>query len=181
MKKWMHRIELIIDHLIPSCLLLLLGIIISEIFYEEAIEHYVLLFEIAEGVIISIFVADLIFKYLRAKTIPDFLKKSWLDIIAVFPFFLVIRLLESSGLLFRFGESIAEFQPVLHEGVGVEKEASKLVKEAEGMGKISRTRIFARFLRPIARLPRLVKAFTYFERPTGNHHAHDSHKIRRSG
>jgi hypothetical protein len=142
----------------------------------------------------------LTFKYNRVRKIPKFVRTYWLDILAVFPFVLVSRAFEGVCGLFIVGQTISQFgttQQVLHEGLEIEKEVSKLgealsktakegetaakeatriVKEVEQTGKIARsTRFsrFTRFLRPIQRMLRLLKAVTFFEKPTGRHHTYE--------
>ena len=82
MKPWLHKIELIVDKLIPYSLIILLFIIIGEIFFHEEIEPYGVFVNIVDNTIIAIFVLDLIFKYVRMSNFPNFLRKYWLEIIA---------------------------------------------------------------------------------------------------
>lgn len=178
MKKWMHKIELLVDKLIPWLIIVILVIIISEFFFKDIAEKYSLLIDLLDGFIIFVFVLDLIFKYIRAKNIPDFLKNSWLDIIAVFPFFLFFRAIEGIRTLIVPTEAITEGQRLLREGLELEKASSKIVEEVEKAGKVSRTGVFAeifkpRLLKPLLRSPRLIKTVTFFEKPTGNHHSYE--------
>ena len=118
--------------------------------------------EIADYFIILGFILDLIFKYLRIKNIPKFLKSSWLEIIAIFPFFLVFRLFESAALFFSgAGETASSAQKAVHIGIGVEKEVVEVIREGskitEEVSKVSRAERFTKFLRPIARSIRLLK------------------------
>ncbi|MBW2971767.1 ion transporter [Candidatus Woesearchaeota archaeon] len=195
MKRWMHKIEVIVDKAIPPCLLVLLVIIILDLGFPEMVEHYHLhqYIVVADYIIIGIFVLDLIFKWQRTRHIPLFLKKYWLDILAVFPFFLVFRLFEVAAGAFSFvvSESTQTFQAVLHEGLEVEKEGARLLREAERftkeggrvareaekLSKLSRSSRFMRFLRPIMRIPRFFKAvpktMKFYEKPHGEHHEHE--------
>ena len=173
MKVWMHKIELIVDRIIPYCLIPLLFLIVGEIFFSTQLSPYDFWLNFLDGIIVCIFVLDLIFKYIRARKIPKFLKSCWLDIIAVFPFFLVFRLFEEIGILFNFGERILEAQPIFRETVEIEKEASQIIKESEKIAKVSRTEAIARFFKPLARSQRFLKASLYYERPTGKHHPHE--------
>jgi hypothetical protein len=195
MKKWMHKIEVIVDKAIPPCLIVLLVVIVLELGFKDFVEHhhlhpYILT---ADYIIIAIFVVDLVFKYLRTKYIPTFLKSYWLDILAVFPFFLVFRVFELAAGAFSFviSETAQTAQAVLHEGLEVEKEGARLLREAEKftkegsrvareaekLSKLHRSARFMRFLRPILRLPRFFKAIPrmirFFEKPTGEHHVHE--------
>ena len=178
MKRWMHKIELIVDRIIPWLIGLLLIIIVIELFFRDIAQKYQLTIDLTDGFIVFIFVIDLIFKYIRAKNIPDFLKNSWLDIIAVFPFFLFFRAIEGVASLFISPEAIREGQKIFREGLELEKEASKIVEDVEKTGKVSRVKIFSeifkpQLLRPLLRSPRLVKIIPFFEKPTGNHHIYE--------
>src|SRR3989338_8176599 len=119
MKPWLHKIELIADKLIPYSLIILLFIIIGEFFFHEKIEPYAIFAEIIDNAIILIFVLDLIFKYVRIRNFPNFMRKYWLEVIAVFPAFLILRLLERFVPVASLGETL---QASLHETLEVEKE-----------------------------------------------------------
>ena len=94
MKKLVCKLEIFVDKLIPYLLLLLVLVIIGEIFYNEFMLKYNTIVQILDWFIIFVFVIDLIFKYNRTKDIPKFFRASWIEIIAVFPFFLIFRLFE---------------------------------------------------------------------------------------
>ncbi|MBU2561892.1 MAG: hypothetical protein KKD17_06350 [Nanoarchaeota archaeon] len=195
MKRWMHKIEVIVDKAIPPCLILLLIIIVLDLGFPDLVESYHLHYYIlaADYLIIAIFVADLIFKYLRTRYVPLFMRKYWLDILAVFPFFLFFRVFELAAGAFSaaVSEGAQTVQAVVHEGLEVEKEGAKLLREAEKfakegsrvareaekVSKLGRSTRFMRFLRPILRLPRFFKAIPkisqFYERPSGEHHTHE--------
>lgn len=170
-------IEVFVDKAIPYLLILLLVLIILEVFYHELIVDYILWIDIADYVIISFFLIDLWFKWKRSRNWKHFLKTSWLDILAVVPFYLIFRLFEEIFILSRFGETLGTGQKILHEGLEVEKEVSKVAAEVEKSGKISRTRLFVRFIKPLQRIPRFLKVFTFFEKPVKrNNHKTKSNK-----
>lgn len=165
MQKSLKKLEELIDWLIPYCLILLLGIIIIEIFFYDTATLYHTQVQYADYFIVLVFVIDLIYKWFHVRKIPKFIKNYWLDILAVFPFFLIFRLFEELGAVFQIGQT---GQQILHEGLEIEKEVSKFEKEAARLSKelkATRATRFARFLRPIARLPRFAKAFSFFEHP----------------
>jgi hypothetical protein len=179
MKRWLHRVEKIIDKIIPYTLVVLLVIIILEIFYHDVAVRYHTIIEVLDFFIIFIFATDLIFKYNKVRNVKKFLKRYWLDIIAIFPFFLVFRVFEEVALIFEgVRELISPTQKVLHEGLeiekigarvgealskermilqGIEKESAKLIKEAESIGKVARTEKLSKFFRPVARSLRFAK------------------------
>jgi len=178
MKRWLHRIELWVDKVIPYSLVVLLILIIGEIFFKHEFEPYSIYVSIVDGFIIFIFVIDLIFKYVRIRNFPKFFKSYWLEIIAVFPAFLVLRLVEEFIILVKLGEtfeSVGETaQSAFHEIVGVEKEGKILMREVERTGQgVSRLRYYHRFVKPLARFPRFFKAFSFYEKPTGRHHSYE--------
>jgi len=179
MKPWLHKVEVIVDRLIPYLVVVLAGIIISELFFREFAEEHRLAIDILDYIIISIFVIDLVFKYIRIRNLKKFLKECWLDIIAVFPFFLIFRLVEEAVLLFRVSTEVKEVQAALHTAIEAKKlpvimeDTAKIVEEVEKTGRISRTRLVLRALRPLQRLPRLLKAIPFYEKPTGKHHLHE--------
>jgi len=178
MKRWLHKVELLVDKIIPYSLVLLFFVIIGEIFFSEKIEPYSFYVSVIDGFIIFIFVVDLIFKYVRIRNFPKFFRSYWLEIIAVFPAFLVLRLAEEFIIIAKLGEtfeSVGETaQSALHEVVGIEKEGKILMREAERIGPgVSRLRYFHRFVRPLARFPRFLKAFSFYEKPTGRHHSYE--------
>jgi len=172
MKPWAHKLEVIVDRVIPYMLVLLLVIIVLEIFFADLVKPYHYLIEIADALVILTFAVDLYFKYMRVRNIPRFLKKYWLDIIAIFPFFLIFRLVEEIILFSTAAqEGFLTGQKVLHEGVEAEKvgskvvevasrEGAKIVKEAEIVAKFSRTGRFANILKVVFRPLRFTKYFS---------------------
>ena len=158
MKPWLHKIEIFVDKIIPLLLVILLVIIVGEFAFHEFMLKHSLTIEIIDGFIIFIFILDLIFKYLRIRNIPKFLRASWIDIIAIFPFFIVFRLFEGVLGLLGISETISSAQKIVHVGVEVEKEVSGVIKESELVAKeASRSEKLIRFLRPIARSVRFSK------------------------
>lgn len=151
MKRWLHSVEVIVDKLIPFLLLLLLLIIGGELaFHEFIIKHYATV-QVLDWIIVFFFVVDLIFKYNRMRDLPKFLKASWLEIIAVFPFFLIFRFFEGLFGLFGVGETVTRTQQIVHIVEGTEKEIAAVAEEGGRAGR------FSRFLRPIARSFRFLK------------------------
>jgi len=161
MKPWLHKIEIIVDKSIPYILVILLFLIIGEIFYAHQIEPYGFFVSVVDNVVILVFMIDLAFKYMRTRYFPDFFRKHWLEIIAVLPASLFVRLIERFIPVSTFEIS----QSIVHEATEIKREEKLIVMEVEKAGQISRTRYFLRFMRPLARLPRFVKAFSFYERP----------------
>ncbi len=164
-----HKIEVWVDRLVPLSLFVLLVLIGIEFYYQETAEKYHALISTLDNFIIALFILDLVFKYIRVHSIPTFLKKYWLEIIAVLPISLIIRAFEYAIPLQRIELASDSAHGLLETGAkwGI------VVKEVEAGGQVSRFVLSARYLRLFARMPRLVQAMVFYERPTGRHHPHD--------
>ncbi len=181
MKKWAHKVEHFIDKTIPYLVLVLLVIIIISFFFHETALRYHIQIEKIDMLVVAVFIADLVFKFIRVRKIKKFIRLYWIDILAVFPFYLVVRLVEEVYLVFRLSETVQETQPLIHiwtevaskEAGMMEKETGKLVREAENFGKFTRSGFAVRFMKPITRIPRMLRILPYYEQTTGHHHPHD--------
>ena len=94
MVKPASKLEIFIDRLIPYALILLVLLTITELFFSKFVKPYFWIIDILDFWVLTVFILDLWFKFEHAKNIPSFLKHYWPYIIAVFPFFLVLRVLE---------------------------------------------------------------------------------------
>ena len=171
MKPWLHKVEIITDKAIPYLVLILLILIILDVFYHDLTLPYENQILILDYFIVLIFIIDLSFKYYRVKDYKTFLKKYWLDIIVVFPFFLVFRLVEEIILLTRVSESLAESQKVLHTGVEIGRisrevsEEARVLREIQEASRLERTTMIGRIIRPVERLPRIWRMLHFYEKP----------------
>lgn len=164
----LHKIEVIVDSIIPPILAVLIIVIVGELLFSSQFEWYKTYADWFDGFIILIFAVDLGFKYSRIRKLPNFFKKYWLEIIATVPFFLVFRLLE----IFKIPEFIEKGQLLAHEAPvaeRIEQEAAAVVKETALAGEASRTARMFNTLRTLGRTPRFIKALHFFEKPTGHH------------
>lgn len=171
------KVEHFVDKAIPYLILILLVIVIMDVFYKETAAKYHAQILVFDYIILIFFVADLIFKWFRVRNVAKFFKLYWLDVVAVFPFVLVLRMFEEI-LLISEG-SIATLRNLFHAGVIVEeevligeeagriaKEAEIIAKEAELVAKEGRIARFIRFFKPLQRTPRLLKAVSFYEHPS---------------
>jgi len=180
MRRWLHEIEIIVDRIIPYLVVLILLIVTADILLTKYVEPYHLIIEIVDYFIILVFVIDLAFKFNRVRKFKVFLKKYWLDIIAVFPFFLVFRAVEELALALRIEREVSQGQQVVHSGVEVQRivkeevilkelrsleEGGKVISELEKGASFTRTSFIARFLKPFQRIPRLFKVYPVYEKP----------------
>lgn len=171
LKHHLHTVEIWVDKSILPAVLVLMVILILELGFPEVAHHYEHEIHIADFFVILVFVLDLIFKYNHVRNIPKFLKQFWLDILAVFPFFLIFRAIEGVSSVIYVGET---GQQLLHEGLELEKEGSRLAKEGEKLTKLNkevskgakffRLSRLARFVKISARLIRVLKLIPHFSR-----------------
>lgn len=185
---WLHKIEVLVDRLIPPILAALLIVIVGELFFSHQFEWYKHYADLFDGFIVLVFATDLGFKYARVRKMPTFLKKYWLEIIATIPFFLIFRFLE----FFKISDFLETGQAFAHEGAAAEKlvqegsvagkierEVAIIAKETARAGEVSRTARMINTFRAIGRFPRMIRAASFFERPTGQHHWHEKKRNRR--
>ncbi|MEK6841248.1 MAG: ion transporter [Nanoarchaeota archaeon] len=171
MKPWLHKVEVLVDKSIPYLVLILLILIILDVFYHEKILPYENQILVLDYFIVIIFIMDLGFKYYRVKSAKEFLKKYWIDIIVVIPFFLIFRLVEEIMLLTRVSGALGESQTFLHTGVEIGRiakeggEEAKVLKEIQEATKLERTARIARIVRPVERAPRIWRMLHFYEKP----------------
>ncbi len=145
MHPFWEKVEHYNAKLIPFALVLLLGIIIFELFIHIENHTVELMVKIADALVITVFIIDLLFLAKKAKSVKFFFKHYWLDILAVFPFVIFFRVLESAYKVALATERLTLGQAILHETV----EASKSTKLLAKSGKV--VRIGARLLRVVTK------------------------------
>lgn len=145
MEEFWEKIEHYNSKLITPALILLLGIIITELFVHIENPTIELTLKVADALVILVFIIDLIFLAKKARSMKFFFKNYWLDIIAVFPFVLFFNVLESVYTIAIATERLTLGQAILHETV----EASKSAKVFAKSGKV--VRIGARLLRLVTK------------------------------
>jgi hypothetical protein len=156
MNQFWERVERINSKLIIPAVILLLVIIIFELFIhlENHTVHSII--EIIDYLVIAIFVIDLIFLGIKAKTTRFFFKNYWLDILAIFPFVFTLNTVGKFVRLFST-KGIGVGQAIFHESLEVSKVAGKAEKFTK-VGKslkigtrslrvITKSRLFSRFKR----------------------------------
>ncbi len=154
MHPFLEKIEHYNAKLITPALIVLLGVIIYELFLHVENHTIELIVKIADALVITIFVIDLIFLAHKAKSVKFFFKKYWLDVIAVFPFVLFFNLVNSIYRAAIATERIVLGQAILHETV----EASRGARAFAESGK------FVRWIRIVARVIRVVTKSHLFEK-----------------
>lgn len=107
------KIEAFFDTMIVPALLVILVIVVADVFFTDFKYQHETYFFYADLFVIGVFVGDLSFKFKRAASWKGFLRKEWLEIIAVFPFFWIFRLIESVA---RIGELVQEIIHLIARG-----------------------------------------------------------------
>ncbi|MFA6460907.1 MAG: hypothetical protein WCV90_01455 [Candidatus Woesearchaeota archaeon] len=158
MHPFFKKVEKINHHLIFPAILVLLVIIVLELFFHVENETAILVIEIADYLVLVVFVIDLGFLAIHAKSTKFFFKNYWLDILAVFPFSIAFGFMGGIYRLLSVSEeTVVMGQVLFHEGLEVEKAAAKTEKFAK-IGRefkvgarvvriFTKTRFFSRFHR----------------------------------
>lgn len=159
-RRAMHEFEHFTDHAIPWLVLALAVVLVLENPFWTLVhlEHYEPWMTIFDGVIVFFFVMDLLFKWLKTRDIREFFKLYWLDIVAVFPFYLAFRAYSEVAAIFRIGEEFAKTgQEIAHETVLIRE--ARLLREAEMLSK--EARVVSRETQSAGRILRLIKGRFY--------------------
>jgi hypothetical protein len=163
---FLSEAELFVDKIIPYLILVLFVIIILDVFFRDIANAYQTTIFVIDTAIVFIFLLDIIFKYRRVHNIPRFLRKYWLDVLAIFPFFLLMRMFEEFLLLSE--RSALTLRNLFHAGIVLEEEAivgTEAAKTAELIAQEGRIATFSERLAFLRRVPRLFKAFSFYEHP----------------
>tara|TARA_Y100000310_G_C20245069_1_gene606417 strand:- start:75 stop:647 length:573 start_codon:yes stop_codon:yes gene_type:complete len=167
MNKFWEKVEHYNARLIPLAIVALLAIIIIELFFKEFAHHHHTAVAIADGFVIAIFVVDLTFLAIKAKSTKFFFKNYWLDIFAIFPFNIFFNTVTKLYRTVLAAEKLIIGQAILHEGL----EARKGISAAARGGRIARgIRIVARSIRVVTK----SRLFTEFK--AKHHLAKRNHK-----
>src|SRR3989344_404218 len=122
------------------------------------IDAYKTLFDWIDGFVIGVFGLDLFFKYKGLQQKKFFLKKYWLDTLAIFPFYLFFRLFAEAASLLTFSERLAESQRMFHEGVVIQEEGVRVVQEAEKLAKAGKELEIVKATK-LEEVPKILRAF----------------------
>ncbi|MBI2564592.1 hypothetical protein HYV79_01220 [Candidatus Woesearchaeota archaeon] len=153
-KRIKYKIHYLVDKALPIVVIILGIIIILEnpFWILVHLEDYQPWIGMLDSIIVGVLILDLYFKWLHVKTIKKFVKYYWLDLIAVFPFYLIFRAGVFITELIRVGEEIKEAQQITHEAILLRE-----IKAAEKETRIVReTRIIPRTIRTVQRFLRLM-------------------------
>ncbi len=113
--------------IIPSIVVLMI-VIVYDLFFHTTYPAISLMIRILDSTVLVVFITDLFFLALKAKSTTFFLKNYWLDILAVFPFSLIFRVVSQFSEAISLTERVALSQTIVHEGLEVEREAAAISK-----------------------------------------------------
>lgn len=154
----MEKIEAAVDRLVPVALFGILIIVVLELVFTEVAHHYDIWINLADTVVIMIFVVDLSFKFHRAGEWEGFLRNHWLEIIAISPLFYVFRMAE----LIRISSTAEAGQEAAHLAEGARSgRFAQFLRSAS----IANSTRFGRLVRFTSRAPRFAKAAEFFKSP----------------
>ena len=146
------------DRMVGPALIVILIVILTEIFLPDIAHKYHTAIVIADYSAILIFVVDLGFKFKRASEWEGFVKKYWLEIIAIMPGFIIFRVLDTFFVITRSAELS---QDAIHLATRSERLAA-----IAGSGEITRAARIERLTKGLTRSPRLAKAFSFYDEPS---------------
>lgn len=162
-KEFWEKVEHYNARLIPFAIVALLFVIVIELFFTEFAHHYHTSITILDGFIVAIFIVDLIFLALKAKSAKFFFKNYWLDIVAIIPFALIFTFINYLYEAIVATSRIATGQAILHESLEARKGALALSRS-------QRLAKYAKYIRIITRLIRVVTKSRLFTKL--KHHTH---------
>lgn len=148
----MHKFWKTVEHyntkLIPLAIILLLGVIIYELLLDIKNPAVELTVHTVDGFAIGIFVIDLIFLAIKARSVTFFFKRYWLDILAIFPFVIFFNIINNFYRLVLATERLTIGQAILHEGTALARsgEFVKVIRiVARSIRVITKSRLFVIF------------------------------------
>lgn len=156
MSGFWKKVEWFFDKMIVPALFLILAIVVADLFFTEFKYEYERYFLYADLLVIGTFLGDLSFKFRRAASWKGFLKREWMEIIAIMPFFWIFRLVES---IVRIGELVQEILHLIARG-------GRFMRLAAVFNiSVSRHERFADFLERIVDIERFEEAVYFYRHP----------------
>ena len=150
-------LEKFVDRTVPILLIILAVIVILENPFWSLVDLHVYKSQlfVFDTILVIFLAVDLTFKWFHIRNLKTFVRVYWLEIIAVFPFYLIFRLYVLSVEFARAGE---QAQRTIHQAI-LAREAG-LIKEAEFFQSAERALreegTMARIVRSVTRLYRII-------------------------
>ncbi|MFH1683108.1 MAG: hypothetical protein ABIA37_04900 [Candidatus Woesearchaeota archaeon] len=159
-----EKIEHYNAKLIPPAIIALLILITVELFFHSEDHTVQLIIHITDYLVLAVFIIDLIFLAIHARSVKFFFKSYWLDILAVLPltpFFLLVDYLFRAVI---FAGTITLGQSIMHETLELRK----------GFASLSRSQKFLKYIRMGLRSLRATTKSRLFTKMS--HHRHKEFK-----
>jgi len=163
MNKFWEKVEHYNGKLIPFAIVALLFVIVFELFINTENHLLELSVEILDYFVLAIFIIDLIFLGIKARTVKFFFKNYWLDMVAVIPIALILAIFSYFYSVFMAVERISLTQAILHESLETKKIATAVTKEAQAVSRTSKIAKFARIFTRGLRVITKSRFFTSFK------------------
>ena len=155
-RPYSEALEYFTNEIIPYLIILLAVVLILGFIVD--LEHYEPWVTYFDYVVVFFFAADLVFKWFKVPYLKKFVKLYWLDILVVFPFYLIARVYIRIVAVIEAGKEISEMQKFAHEAVFIkETELLKEEKIAKEAKLLSESKPVLRIARVIQRFIRLLK------------------------
>jgi hypothetical protein len=131
-KNFLELVDFIVDRAVPFSLVILFISVLLQFLYPDTLKTYDIFFSYLDWSIIALLILDLIFKFKKTADTKKFVKGYWLEILAVLPFFFILKGFEGVAYSLKYLTKGSLIIPV---------SSSALL----------------RFLRPMARFPRFIR------------------------
>ena len=145
MSHFLHTFEWVVDVTIPYIFIIISLLLLSDFVFD--LRPYLFWVHVIDSVVVLFFVFDLFFKCNHVRNARMFVKLYWLDILAVFPFYLLFRSYALLSGILVVGEEVGVGQRLAHEAV--------LLRETEVLLREQRV---ARGIKFVQRLIRAIAA-----------------------
>jgi len=160
-----EKVEHINAKLITPAILVLTFVIVVELFFKDFAHHYHTPILVMDYFVLVVFVIDLIFLGIRAKSVKFFFKHYWLDLLAVIPMALMFTFVSKIYRALSAAGKIGVGQAILHETLEIRK----------GVSAATRSGRIAKFMRLGARSLRVITKSRLFT------HVHFKHHLAKRG
>jgi hypothetical protein len=160
MNEFWKKLEYYNSKLIPSAIVVLVFLIIVELFFQDFAEYYHILISVLDWFVVVVFVIDLTFLAIHARSTVYFFKHYWLDIVAIFPLVIALNLLSKLYKVFAVSGKVVLGQAIVYESLEAKK----------GFRALTRAGKFAKWFRIVARSIRLITKSRIFAQFHAKHH-----------
>ncbi len=124
----------IIEKNISFSMIILIILLFIELFLEDRYLNFEIFLKTLEYLIYLHILIYLIFKYLELTSFPKFFKKYWRDLLVIFPFFIVFKILNEFFIIFK----INKLPEILLKKTKIKEEILFIINEEKRSKRIFR-------------------------------------------